>query len=84
MRDSLSPQKAPTLAVRVAHNGGHHMPNTLNAAEMRRLAMQCAARASQFGVSADERDRMLRMREGLLEVAASADWLAGRWVAAAA
>jgi hypothetical protein len=54
------------------------MPNTLNAAEMRRLAMQCAARASEIGLSLAERERMLRMREGLLEVAANADWLAGR------
>lgn len=54
------------------------MPDTLNAAEMRRLAMQCAARANQTGLSVDERDRMLRMRDGLLEVAANADWLAGR------
>ena len=54
------------------------MPDTLNAAEMRRLAMQCAARASEVGVSVAERERMLRMREGLLEVAANADWLAGR------
>lgn len=54
------------------------MPDTLNAAEMRRLAMQCAARADETGVSTDERERMLRMREGLLEIAASADWLAGR------
>jgi len=59
------------------------MPNTLNAAEMRRLAMQCAARAGQSGLSVDERERMLRMREGLLEVAAAADWLAGRSVLAA-
>jgi len=54
------------------------MPDTLNAAEMRRLAMQCAARAADEDVTADERDRMLRMREGLLELAANADWLSGR------
>jgi hypothetical protein len=54
------------------------MPDTLNAAEMRRLAMRCAARACDVGLTAEERDRMRRMREGLLEVAASADWLAGR------
>jgi hypothetical protein len=54
------------------------MSDTLNAAEMRRLAMRCAARASDSGVSVDERERMLRMREGLLALAASADWLAGR------
>ena len=54
------------------------MPDTLNAAEMRRLAMQCAARASEPNCDAKERERMLRMREGLLEVAANADWLSGR------
>jgi hypothetical protein len=45
---------------------------------MRRLAMQCAARAEESNVSEDERVRLMRMREGLLEVAAAADWLAGR------
>ena len=54
------------------------MPDTLNAAEMRRLAMQCAARAQEANVSAEECARLMRMREGLLEVAACADWLAGR------
>jgi hypothetical protein len=54
------------------------MPDTLNAAEMRRLAMLCAARAADAELSVDERERMRRMREGLLEVAANADWLAGR------
>jgi hypothetical protein len=54
------------------------MPDTLNAAEMRRLAMRCSARAQDSRVSSEERDRMLRMREGLLEVAACADWLSGR------
>jgi hypothetical protein len=54
------------------------MPDTMNAAEMRRLAMQCAARANDVGLAVHERERMLRMREGLLEVAANADWLSGR------
>jgi len=54
------------------------MTDTLNAAEMRRLAMQCAARAQDSSVSEEERLRLMRMREGLLEIAASADWLAGR------
>jgi hypothetical protein len=54
------------------------MPDTLNAVEMRRLAMQCSARAQQHDISAEERLRLMRMHEGLLEVAASADWLAGR------
>ena len=60
------------------------MPDTLNAAEMRRLAMQCAARAQEANVTAEERERMLRMREGLLEVATCADWLSGRRDPAAA
>ena len=51
---------------------------------MRRLAMQCASQAQENGISADERARLLRMREGLLEVAACADWLAGRRDPAAA
>lgn len=54
------------------------MPDTLNAVEMRRLAMRCAARACDIGLTVEERERMRRMREGLLELAASADWLAGR------
>jgi len=40
--------------------------------------MRCSARAADTALSLDERERMLRMREGLLAVAASADWLAGR------
>jgi len=40
--------------------------------------MQCAARAQDSSVSEEERLRLMRMREGLLEIAASADWLAGR------
>jgi hypothetical protein len=54
------------------------MPDTLNAAEMRRLAMQCAARASDAKCDAEERERLLKMRESLLALAANADWLAGR------
>ncbi|HWE78239.1 MAG TPA: hypothetical protein VG270_06890 [Pseudolabrys sp.] len=54
------------------------MPDTLNAVEMRRLAMECAARAYDSTCKAEERERMLRMREGLLSLAVNADWLAGR------
>ena len=54
------------------------MPDTLNAAEMRRLAMECAARAGDATCSAEERERLLTMRESLLALAADADWLAGR------
>lgn len=57
------------------------MPDTLNAAELRRLAMQCAARASASACDPEERDRLMKMREALLELARNADWLAGRRVA---
>lgn len=57
------------------------MPDTLNAAELRRLAMQCAARASDAACTADERERLMKMREALNELALNADWLAGRRVA---
>lgn len=56
------------------------MPDTLNAVEMRRLAMECAARAYDSSCEPEERERMLRMREALLALAANADWLAGRTV----
>jgi hypothetical protein len=54
------------------------MPDMLNAAELRRLAMECAARAGHADCSPDERNRLLKMREGLLDLAVNADWLAGR------
>ncbi|MCK9914543.1 hypothetical protein MXD81_35835 [Microbacteriaceae bacterium K1510] len=54
------------------------MPDMLNAAELRRLAMQCSARAEHENCSTTERERLLKMREALLDLAQNADWLAGR------
>jgi len=54
------------------------MPDTLDAAELRRLAMQCGADAESNGRSAEDRSRLLKMREALLDLAENADWLAGR------
>ena len=54
------------------------MPDTLNAAELRRLAIECAAMADADGCEADERKRLLTMRESLLALAENADWLAGK------
>ena len=54
------------------------MPDTLNAAELRRLAMQCGTRAHQHDCQATDRDRYLKMQEALLALAESADWLAGK------
>lgn len=59
------------------------MPDTLNAAELRRLAMECAAKASDEKCDAEERQRLLTMRESLLALAVNADWLAGRPASAA-
>lgn len=57
------------------------MPDTLNAAELRRLAIRCSAQAATADCSAAERERLLKMREALLDLAQSADWLAGRHAA---
>jgi hypothetical protein len=54
------------------------MPDTLNAAELRRHAMQCAARADDPSCPPAERERIMRIRESLLALARSADWLAGK------
>jgi len=60
------------------------MPDTLNATELWRWAMQCGARADASQCSAEERARLLTMRESLLALADNADWLAGKSGPAAA
>ena len=54
------------------------MRDTLDAAALRRLAMQCGAEAEGDVCSAEERDRLLKMREALLDLAENADWLEGK------
>ena len=54
------------------------MPDTLNAAELRRMAMECSTRAHERNCKAADRDRLLKMQESLLALADSADWLEGR------
>ena len=49
-----------------------------SAAGLRRWAMQCAAAADQPFASGSERDRLLAMRKGLLELAEAQDWLDGK------
>jgi hypothetical protein len=49
---------------------------TPTSADLRRWALQCGARASSV-VSADERQRLLTMREALLDLADNEDWLSG-------
>jgi hypothetical protein len=48
-----------------------------NAAMLRRWAMQCAAQADDPHATGDERDRLLKMRTALLELAQTQDWLEG-------
>jgi hypothetical protein len=48
-----------------------------NAALLRRWAMQCAAQADDPHATGDERDRLLKMRTALLELAQTQDWLEG-------
>lgn len=50
---------------------------TPTSADLRRWAMQCGAQASAAASSADERERLLKMREALLDLADTEDWLSG-------
>ena len=54
------------------------MPDLLNAAELRRWAMECGARAYRPDCSAEDNVRLLTMRESLLALADNADWLNGK------
>jgi hypothetical protein len=54
------------------------MPDTLNAAELRRWAMECGAKADAADCDREERARLLKMQESLLVLADNADWLDGR------
>jgi hypothetical protein len=49
---------------------------TSTSADLRRWALQCGARAST-AASGDERERLSRMREALLDLADNEDWLSG-------
>lgn len=52
------------------------MHDTLSAPDLRRWAAQCADEAVRT-CSQDDRERLLKMRDSLLSLAESADWLAG-------
>jgi hypothetical protein len=45
---------------------------------LRRWAMECAAKADDPSIKPDERKRLLKMREALLDLANAQDWLDGR------
>jgi hypothetical protein len=45
---------------------------------LRRWAMQCVSEADNPRASGDERERLLKMRTALLELADTKDWLDGQ------
>ncbi len=53
------------------------MNTNLSAADLRRWAAQCDARARDPHASLDEYERLARMRDGLLAVAEQQEWLEG-------
>lgn len=46
--------------------------------DLRRWAMQCIEEANNPRASGEERERLMKMREGLLALADNQDWLNGR------
>ncbi len=60
------------------------MNTNLSAAELRRWAAQCDARAKDPLASGDEYERLVLMRDGLLAVAEQQEWLEGNLAAAKA
>jgi hypothetical protein len=54
------------------------MTDSMDAATLRRWAMQCMAQAEDPRSTGDERDRLMRMRLALLDLAKEHDWLEGR------
>jgi hypothetical protein len=54
------------------------MTDQLDSAALRRWAIRCAAQADDPRTSGDERDRLLKMRSALLDLAFTQDWLEGQ------
>lgn len=54
------------------------MIDQADSATLRRWAMQCASEADNPRASGDERERLLKMRTALLELADTKDWLDGQ------
>ena len=53
------------------------MPDLLQAAMLRRWAMDCAAQAANPQHNPEQRERLLEMRGALLDLATTQDWLDG-------
>ena len=54
------------------------MNTNLSGAELRRWAAQCETRLKDPLVTGEEYERLAAMRDGLLAVAESQDWLEGK------
>lgn len=55
------------------------MHDTMNAAALRRLAKECAVKASEDDCIPQERQRLVSMQQSLLALANDADWLDGKF-----
>lgn len=62
----------------MSNNISGNVPSPASAAELRRMAMQCAAQAELLNADDDECKKLLKMREALLSLAANEDWLDGK------
>jgi hypothetical protein len=54
------------------------MTDTLSATELRLWAERCLTQANDPRSTGDERDRLMKMRASLLQLAENADWLDGK------
>jgi hypothetical protein len=53
------------------------MNTNMSASELRRWAAQCDARLKDPMLSGEETERLIKMRDGLLAVAETQEWLEG-------
>ena len=60
------------------------MDTNLSAAELRCWSEQCDRRSKDPMISGEEHERLAKMRDGLLAVANTQEWLEGRSLKAAA
>jgi len=60
------------------------MDTNLSAAELRCWAEQCGRRSDDPMICGEEHERLAKMRDGLLAVANTQEWLEGRSLKAAA
>jgi hypothetical protein len=54
------------------------MNTNMSAAELRRWAAQCDARLKDPLITGDEYERLVKMRDGLVAVAETQEWLEGK------